>query len=400
MEQRTALAPCIAIVGPANSGKTTLLHFLDRALAARPSRPVTYVVKGNPDGTGRYLLFRTREERDALKERVKGKWAEPTVDTICQWIRNARGYLDIALLDFGGKRDPDARLANQRMLHECTHVIVLARRFDDPGVENEKGREAWRADCREAGLIEIAVIESLWAAGEPGWRDEDGLLRASIRADKDQPNETINAAVIDELAARIEALPHPGRIPAYVDLSREGGWDTLNSYSQIQAIAPRLRRLALSSGPVPLGGKTAIFIYLMAMHIALAANPETEVLMFNPTVAWGLVNIPRLTGQYHRRFPYDDLKVELTSAEDGLILDIRVVSKDKFLLPSAAQWLAYAPLPTTKLDNAKRVYINGVAPNWLHAAYSRWLATSGVTEILLMDKSSNSYIRVLGEPGK
>ena len=50
------LAPCVAVVGPAGSGKTTLLHHLDHALARHPSRPRTHVVKGNPDGTGRYLF--------------------------------------------------------------------------------------------------------------------------------------------------------------------------------------------------------------------------------------------------------------------------------------------------------------------------------------------------------
>ena len=46
------LAHCIAVVGPASSGKTTLLHLLDEALQHHKAQPLVYVVKGNPDGTG------------------------------------------------------------------------------------------------------------------------------------------------------------------------------------------------------------------------------------------------------------------------------------------------------------------------------------------------------------
>jgi hypothetical protein len=56
VSEEPILAPCVAVVGPANSGKTSLLHPLDEALQSHPSAPLAYVVKGNPDGTGRYLL--------------------------------------------------------------------------------------------------------------------------------------------------------------------------------------------------------------------------------------------------------------------------------------------------------------------------------------------------------
>src|SRR5207302_8703321 len=90
-----------------------------------------------------------------------------------------------------------------------------------------------------------------------------------------------------------------------------------------------------------------------------------------------------------------DLKVQLTAVEDGLDeLDIRIVSKDKFLSPTAAKFLAFAPLPDGHGKIARRVRVTGAAPIWLYAAYSRWLSSSGVKEILVWDMGSKSYIRV------
>lgn len=97
------LSPCIAIVGPANAGKTTLLHELDERLQQRLRAAL--VIKGNPDGTGRYL-FHSPDLRESLKDEVKGKWGADTVERICEWIGHGRRNLEIALLDFGGKHNP------------------------------------------------------------------------------------------------------------------------------------------------------------------------------------------------------------------------------------------------------------------------------------------------------
>ena len=95
----TELAPCVAIVGPPNSGKSTLLNLLDEALQLHPARPAVYVVKGNPDGSGRYIHY-SPELREGLKANVKGKWVESTVDQICEWTANARRHLGLVLLDW------------------------------------------------------------------------------------------------------------------------------------------------------------------------------------------------------------------------------------------------------------------------------------------------------------
>src|SRR5918992_4483270 len=102
------LAPCVAVVGPANSGKTTLLQLLDDALQRHPAQALAYVVKGNPDGTGRYL-FHAPELRRALKERVKGGWCDTTVEIVCGWIEHCRRHLDLVLVDVGGRHAPGNR---------------------------------------------------------------------------------------------------------------------------------------------------------------------------------------------------------------------------------------------------------------------------------------------------
>lgn len=141
------LAPCVAVVGPANSGKTTLLHLLDHALQRHPARPLVYVVKGNPDGTGRYL-FHSPELRERLKERVKGVWCATTVETVCGWVESCRRHLDLVLVDLGGRHAP----GNERIFERCSHALVVARRFADRRREREEGMESWVRACRRSGL--------------------------------------------------------------------------------------------------------------------------------------------------------------------------------------------------------------------------------------------------------
>src|SRR5438552_15594055 len=108
-----AEAPCIAIVGPANAGKTTLLHQLDAKL--KPRLDSFLVLKGNPDGTGRYL-FHAPDLRNepAFKKGVKGRWGDATIDRICEWIMHGRRNLSLALLDFGGRHDDQTAEGNAR----------------------------------------------------------------------------------------------------------------------------------------------------------------------------------------------------------------------------------------------------------------------------------------------
>ena len=100
-------------VPPGASGKTTFLHLLDEALQLHAEAPLVYVVKGNPDGTGRYL-FHAPRLREALKPRVKGAWSAVTVSTIGEWIDRCRSRLELVLVDLGGRQvTRDWKLATQ-----------------------------------------------------------------------------------------------------------------------------------------------------------------------------------------------------------------------------------------------------------------------------------------------
>ena len=120
-------AVCVAVVGPANAGKTTLLYQLDERLKSRLD--CFMVVKGNPDGTGLYLYYapELRNEPE-FKKSVKGMWGVATIDRICEWITHGRQNLSLALLDFGGRHDAETAEGNARMLRVCSLYLVRSSR--------------------------------------------------------------------------------------------------------------------------------------------------------------------------------------------------------------------------------------------------------------------------------
>ncbi|HRC86461.1 MAG TPA: hypothetical protein PK413_12705 [Thermoanaerobaculia bacterium] len=160
------LAPAVVVAGPPNSGKTTLLHYLDQRLQHHPGQPLVYVVKGNPDGTGRYLLH-APQLREGLKAQVKGRWTPTTTATLIAWIDECRQHLDLVLIDCGGRRTE----GNHQLFQHATHSILVARPFEDPAEEAEQGLAAWREDCARAGLAPLAELVATgasWALLPPG----------------------------------------------------------------------------------------------------------------------------------------------------------------------------------------------------------------------------------------
>jgi hypothetical protein len=150
-------------------------------------------------------------------------------------------------------------------------------------------------------------------------------------------------------------------------------------------LSDRLRHLARSDAPVRLGGSAPIFGYLRAMHVALDQNLETAIETFDPK--FGFVPIPpRCLRQ--DEFPATVLFEIDQSAENTVRCEVQIVSVDRFLPFSAAEYLDFAPRVPAEALNARRVVMSGVLPIWLHAAYSRWLRAAGVPEVGVWDANS------------
>jgi len=354
---------------------------LDRALQQHPSRVLAYVVKGSPDGSGRYQFYNPKL-REELKSQVKGAWGgDPTIEQISSWILTTRCHVDLALVDFGGKHTPD----NRRMLSQCTHYIVVARSFDDPEEEAGNGMASWQRACEEAGLQPLALISSVWQWGEVGICMEAETLIGTLRADAQRPENTINQPLIDAVRDRLLALRLPGREPGYVDLNI-GRWNPSAVDADLQSLVPRLQHLARSQAPVRLGGVAPVFAYLRAMHIALDEDPDTELEVFDPKL--GFVPIPR------RRSLGDRFPSVLQFEVDGPTArcEVTIATIDRMLPFTAAKHLAFAPMPPVDALG-KRVTMAGPLPIWLQAAFSRWLREC-TDEIAIWDAGSGVSVIV------
>lgn len=357
------LAPCIAILGPPNSGKTTLLHLVDAALTAHPDEPLAYVVKGNPDGTGRYL-HHAPDLREAFKPLVKGHWTRQTPETIRDWVRRARRSLELVLLDFGGKHDA----ANLTMLAECSHYLVLARRFDDSAKEGAEGMESWASEAEAAGLEAVARIESLWETGEAAL--DSGSRRGVFRADAGRPGDERNRDLVEPLVSRLMELRVRREEPPYFNLQRAERWspgDLATLGGRRAALEEAVRR----DGFVNLGGKTAIYVFLAAMHQALDARPDASISLFDPKLPGAFLPVPAGFHPTQPGFPPDELRLAWSRSGDTARLDLSLLATDKFLSIEVALNLHAIPVPAEADPRGLAVTVNGPGPAWLHAACSR-----------------------------
>jgi energy-coupling factor transporter ATP-binding protein EcfA2 len=364
------LAPCIAVVGPANSGKTTLLHLLDRALQHHPSQPLAYVVKGTPDGTGRYL-FHAPDLRDALKPDVKGAWCRTTSATVSEWVANARAQLDLALLDFGGRYGVD----DDYMLQHCSHFLVLARPPASAAEDEASGAAAWTRICQRNGLQPVGRLRSLWKTGEAAVaRAEDGVLDGTFRADATRPEDSANEVMAARLVDHLLALRPARSAHAYVSLKLPREW-TLEDLADLGGKGAELDRLVTEEGSVVLGGGAPLWVYGAALHRALDRDPEARVSVFDPKAAGGLVEIPRTLGAAPAE-PSSPLAetLHVTWEREGgaAMLRLAVNTKDKMLPPMAFQFLPGAPVPVGPVPDGAP-WTSGAMPIWLHLTYSRWL---------------------------
>jgi hypothetical protein len=190
------LAPCIFVIGPANSGKSSLLHLLDEALQRHEDAPLAYVVKGNPDGSAHYE-WHTPDKRGSQK----GQWARLTLDQVIGWIENARRHLELVLVDVGGSRNAHALPGNRRLFEVCKreggYYLAVARRFDDPTEEAEKGMAAWIGDAADAGLKPFAELESRTKLGDPYF--DPATKKGLFRGDGTHVTDPLNRSLTDSL---------------------------------------------------------------------------------------------------------------------------------------------------------------------------------------------------------
>lgn len=361
------LAPCVAVVGPANSGKTTLLHLLDRALQLHPVRPLVYVVKGNPDGTGRYL-FHAPELREPLKERVKGVWCATTVETVCGWVESCRRHLDLVLVDLGGRHAP----GNERIFERCSHALVVARRFADRGREREEGMESWVRACRRSGLGTVSRLRSVAGSGRSRITSSRSGLTGVFRGDAAGPEDSINRPVVDALVEALLALAPACTQPRYLDLRLERDW-TAGDLARVGGRLERIRSLVAAGESLVLGGRAPVWAYAAALHRALDVDPAARGAVFDPKVPAALVPIPA-----HQVQPAADWIGKLETAwrwtprGDEALLDLRITTPDRFLPLPRPDLLAALPRPDSE-PPSRTVVVSGAAPIWLHLALSRWL---------------------------
>lgn len=366
------LAPCVAVIGPANAGKSTLLSLLDEQLQKRFT--AAYIIKGNPDGSGRYV-FRSPNLREL--PHVKGHWGVTTIAHICESVRAGRRNLEIALLDFGGKHNP----VNDRMLKECSHYIVVSRLGDSAG------EASWISVAQRNGLVCLAKMCSVARGNEPGIKSSSNGLDGIFRFDVG-PEENANDVVIQALVEKLAEIARPLSELPYINLNLNTRWEE----TDIPTVKGLLNRIqdAASKGEVALGGAAPIWAYLVAMHRALPVRKDLKVLFFNPTLPQPLVEIPqsRRSGE----FPEGLLNIRCSEQSGEWQLDIEIMTEDKFLPSYTTQHLAFAPFFNTM--TGKKVRLNGARPNWLAGVYARWLFENGAEKLSVFDGTKNGYVQI------
>jgi hypothetical protein len=382
-------SPCIAVVGPANAGKTTLLCQLDERLKRRLDGFM--VLKGNPDGTGLYLYHapELRNEPE-FKKSVKGSWGAATIERICEWITFGRRNLSLTLLDFGGRHDEDTAAGNARMLRVCSHYLVVSRNTD------LAGGEFWDGVCSGHGLIRVGWMRSLSTDGPPPTildQDEESGLQGTFRVGA-RPGDLVNDSVLDPLVEALLRLARPlDQIP-YVNLWQPVDWRA-GDIPDVGGRSTKIAQLASRTGVVVLGGSAPVWAYLAGLHCALAACTNARVFFFDPKQPETLVEIPAQplsSIDSSQAFPPDVLKLSWRNEGPRSVLQFEMATDDKLLPPAAAQNLAGAP--PFAVPPSLDVALFGKAPLWIYGTYARWLRAAGAKSLASWDGRTKDFIRV------
>jgi hypothetical protein len=380
-------APCVAVVGPANAGKSTLLYQLDQRLKRRLDGFM--VIKGQPDGTGMYQ-YRAPEYRNDLefKKAVKGQWGEATIEHICEWIRCGRQNLSLAMLDFGGRHDAQTAAGNAQILSRCSHYLLVSKSSDDAG------GQSWDLVCREYGLSRVGWMHSLPVDGgdAPVLTRADGDVEATFRLHV-TPDDPVNDAVLAPLVDSLVRLSRPPDQIPYVNLWQAERW-TAEQVRDAGGHAARIAQVASRTGVIVLGGAAPVWAYLAGLSIALAANPRARAFFFDPKQPECLVEIPPLpvAPEAAGRFPSDLFRITWKEDSGRSVLQFEILAGDKFLPPSAAENLAGAPAPPRM--PSPHIGLSGKAPMWVYGAYARWLIAGGAQTLASWDMGTKAYIPI------
>jgi hypothetical protein len=384
----TTEAPCIAVIGPPNTGKTTLLHQLDQKLNHLDS---FLVLKGNPDGTGRYFYHSPELRHDTeFQKNVKGKWGDATVERICEWVTHGRRNLSLALLDFGGRHDAETAGGNARMLGVCSHYLVVSR------VNDARGAAFWDDVGRDHGLKHLGWMRSVLEDGpQPAVLDSEAGIQACFRVDV-RPDDPINDAALAPLVDALIRLSRPPDRTAYVDLQLGSDW-RIEQIADVGGRASRIAELARRTGVVVLGGgRTPVWAYLAGLCCALDARDDGRVFFYDPKQPERLVEIPAGGSNITTapaEFPPGALSVSWRQEGTWSVLDIEKTAQDKFLPPTAAQNLAGAPVPPTA--PTVDVALSGPGcPLWLFGTYARWLMAAGAQSLASWDGRARGFVEI------
>lgn len=165
--QKRALAPAIAIVGPANSGKSVVAYQLFRALQGVGIE--VFLQRAHWDGEGNYTLEAQHwdsDQRQAFRLRNRGQFTETFYPDQATMVQRLRLTQALVLVDVGGLVQPEKKV----LLAACSHILVVTH---DPAAVSD-----WRTLSK---LPEVAVLWSVREICEEWMETQWGpMLRCGV----------------------------------------------------------------------------------------------------------------------------------------------------------------------------------------------------------------------------
>ncbi len=146
-ESRRGLCPALMIVGPPDSGKSSIAQQLFQSLLRINAN--VYLQRAHWDGEGNWILELDPAQRETLKLIYKGSLTERFFPYHAQAILQLRKQKVLVLVDIGGMIQPE----KSPLLEACTHYLVVSRSVE--------AVEGWHQFCHDRGnLILVGVIQT------------------------------------------------------------------------------------------------------------------------------------------------------------------------------------------------------------------------------------------------